>query len=84
MELKSLKRLKTLMTIHDEMSARELAEIAGYRSHTSVARVLRGESKNFGNDQALRLAAYFKVPVDDLFVVRVSTDTGENDRSDAA
>lgn len=83
MELKSLKRLKTLMEIHD-MSGRDLAEVAGYRSHTYIARVLRGEYKTIGNDHALRIAAHFKVGVDDLFLVRVSTTTGENDRSNAA
>jgi len=83
MQLKSLKRLKTLMEIH-ELSARDLAEIAGYKSHTSVVRVLRGESKNFGNDQSLRLAAYFKIPVDDLFVVRVSNGVEDSERSNAA
>lgn len=83
MQLKSLKRLKTLMEIH-ELSARDLAEVAGYKSHTSVVRVLRGQSKNFGNDQALRLAAYFKVPVDDLFVIRVSNAIEDSRQGNAA
>lgn len=83
MELKSLKRLMTLMEIH-ELSGRDLAEIAGYKSHTHMARVLRGQYKVIGNEYALRLAAYFKVGLDDLFVVRVSSATEENDRSNAA
>jgi transcriptional regulator with XRE-family HTH domain len=83
MELKSLKRLKTLMEIHD-LSGRDLAEIAGYKSHTYMARILRGEYKVLGNEHALRLAAYFKVGLDDLFVVRVSSATEDNERSDAA
>lgn len=83
MELKSLKRLRTLMEIHD-LSGRDMAEIAGYKSHTHMARVLRGEYKVLGNEHALRLAAYFKVGLDDLFVVRVSSEAGENERSDAA
>lgn len=83
MELKSLKRLKTLMEIHD-LSGRDVAEIAGYKSHTYMARVLRGEYKVLGHEHALRLAAYFKVGLDDLYVVRVSSATEENDRSDAA
>lgn len=83
MELKSLKRLRTLMEIHD-LSGRDVAEIAGYKSHTHMARVLRGQYKVLGNEHALRLAAYFKVGLDDLFVVRVSSEAGENERSDAA
>lgn len=83
MEIKSLKRLRTLMEIH-ELSGRDLAEIAGYKSHTYMARVLRGEYKVLGNEHALRLAAFFKVGLDDLFVVRVSSSTEENEESDAA
>lgn len=83
MEIRSLKRLKTLMEIH-ELSGRDLAEIAGYKSHTSIRRILRGESKTMGTDQAVAIAHYFKVIIDDLFIVRVSTDTEDNDRSNAA
>lgn len=76
MELRDLKKLKTLMVIH-EMSGRDVAEAAGYRSHTYMARVLRGEYNTMGTDMALRLAAHFKVPVDDLFLVRTSSHTGD-------
>lgn len=84
MELRSLKRLKTLMAIHDNMSGRDLAEVAGYRSHTYIARVLRGEYKVIGNDHALRIAAHFKVGVDDLFLVRTSSHTGDIEQQKAA
>jgi transcriptional regulator with XRE-family HTH domain len=84
MELRSLKRLRTLMAIHDDMSGRDLAEIAGYKSHTYIARVLRGEYKVIGNDHALRIAAYFKVGVDDLFLVRTSSHTEHIEQEQAA
>lgn len=73
MELRSLKRLKTLMAIH-EMSGRQLAQIAGYRSHTYMQRILRGEVNTMDADPALLIAHYFKVPVSDLFLTRTSTD----------
>lgn len=74
MELRSLKRLKSLMVIHDEMSGRQLAKIAGYASHTYMQRILRGEVKTMESDPALLIAHYFKVPVSDLFLTRASTD----------
>lgn len=83
MELRNLKKLKMLMELND-LSTRDLAEIAGYKSHTHIARVLRGEYKTLPPDRALRIVAFFKQGVDDLFFVRVSNDTGENDRSNAA
>lgn len=84
MELRDLKRLRTLMAIHDNMSGRDLAEVAGYRSHTYIARVLRGEYKVIGNDHALRIAAYFKVGVDDLFLVKTSSSSEDFLRMKAA
>lgn len=83
MQLKSLKRLKTLMEIHG-MSGRDVAKAAGYKSHTYMTRILRGEYDTMSPEAALRLAAHFKVGVDDLFLVRVSTDSGQTDRSNAA
>lgn len=84
MELRSLKMLRKLMLIHDDMSGRDLAQIAGYKSHTYIARVLRGEYKVIGNDHALRIAAHFKVGVDDLFLVRTSSHTEHIDQAKAA
>lgn len=74
MEIKSLKRLRTLMEIN-EVSQRQLAIAAGYKSHAYMGRILRGEVKTMDGDAALRLAAFFKVAVDDLFLIRVSSHT---------
>ena len=48
------------------VSGRQLAKAAGYRSHTHVQRVLRGEAGSVGSDPARRIALYLGVDVDDL------------------
>ena len=48
------------------VSGRQLAKAAGYRSHTHVQRVLRGEAGAVGSDPAWRIALYLGVDVDDL------------------
>lgn len=83
MELHDRKRLAKLMLIQGA-SQRQVAEAAGWRSHSYLGRLLRGEVKTLDPDAALRIAAYFGVGVDDLFVVRVSSSTGQNDRGNAA
>lgn len=83
MELRDLKKLKLLMELNG-LSTRDLAEIAGYKSHTHIARVLRGQYKTLPPERALRIVAHFKQGVDDLFFVRTSSDTGDIDRSNAA
>ncbi|WP_241769516.1 helix-turn-helix transcriptional regulator [Rhodococcus opacus] len=73
MELIDRKRLAKLMILND-VSQRQLASIAGWKSHTYMQRLLRGEVKTLNTDPALRIAHYFKVPVDDLFLTRVDTN----------
>lgn len=77
MKLIHRKRLLKLMTINDT-SQRALAQAAGYRSHAYLGKLLRGEVDTLEPEAALRIARYFKVGVDDLFVPRLSTD---NERS---
>lgn len=83
MEIRNLKRLKTLMAIHG-VSTRELSRIAGYKSHTHMARILRGDYKSLEPARALAIVAYFQVGTDDLFIVRASNQTEGNERSNAA
>lgn len=71
------KKIKKLMVIKD-VSARTLATEVGYRSHSYVTRILRGEIKNVTPEKAARIAAYLEVGVDDLFVARVSSVAGQN------
>lgn len=68
------KKIRKLMAIQ-EVSARSLAEEVGYQSHSYVTRILRGEITTVTPDRAARIARFFGVGVDDLFVPRLSTDT---------
>lgn len=73
MLLKDRKQLAKLMVIQG-VSARQLAKVAGWKSHTYMQRLLKGDAKTLGTDPALRIAHYLGVGVDDLFLVRVSND----------
>jgi transcriptional regulator with XRE-family HTH domain len=77
MKLIHRKRLLTLMTVND-VSQRQLALAAGYRSHAYMGRLLRGEVDTLEPEAALRIARFFRVGVDDLFVPRLSTDAGRS------
>ncbi|MFD6094548.1 helix-turn-helix domain-containing protein [Oerskovia sp. NPDC060338] len=76
MILKDLKQLKKLMVIQGDISGRELARVAGYRSHTYMQRLLRGEVRTLEAEPALRIAKHFGVGVDDLFLVGTSSNAG--------
>lgn len=77
MKLLDRKRLATLMVIQ-EVSQRELAEAAGWSSHSFLGRLLRGEVDTLSPDAALRIAVHLQVAVNDLFVPRLSTGSGKN------
>lgn len=66
------KRLATLMVIHG-VSQRDVAAAAKWKSHSYVGRLLRGEVKTLDIDAAVRIAHYFGVGTDDLFVSRSSS-----------
>lgn len=75
MVLKDRKQLAKLMVIQG-VSARQLARIAGWKSHSYMNRLLAGEVRTLSADPALRIAHHLGVGVDDLFLVRVSSETG--------
>lgn len=77
MKLINVKRLRTLMVVQ-EVSQRRLAMAAGYKSHAYMGRLMRGEVDTLEPEAALRIARFLGVGVDDLFVPRLSTDTGKN------
>ena len=90
MILTDRKRLAKLMVIQG-VSQRELATAAGWRAHSYLGRLLRGEVKNLESDPALRIAKYLGVGVDDLFLtevdirdVRPGQQNGRNKRGRAA
>ena len=77
------KKIQKLMVIQ-EVSARTLADEVGYASHSYITRILRGEIQTVTPERAVRIARYFGVGVDDLFVPRLSSDTGPSVKRGAA
>lgn len=75
MILKDRKQLAKLMVIQG-VSARQLSGIAGWKSHSYMNRLLSGDVRTLSTDPALRIAHHLGVGVDDLFLVRVSSDAG--------
>lgn len=67
-------RLAKLMVIQGA-SQRDVATAAGWKSHSYLGRLLRGQVTTLDNDAAVRIAHYFGVGVDDLFVARSSSTT---------
>jgi transcriptional regulator with XRE-family HTH domain len=80
MKLINRKRLATLLVVQ-EISQRQLAKAVGWKSHSYLGRLLRGDVDTLDPEVALRIAEHLGVGVDDLFVPRVSTDSGKNDKS---
>lgn len=76
MQLKNRKRLATLMAIQD-VSQRAMAEAAGWKTHSYVGRLLRGEVCTLEAEPALRIAAFLGVGIDDLFLAALSDDAGQ-------
>lgn len=74
------KKIAKLMVIQD-VSSRGLAAAAGWKSHSYVGRILRGEISTVTPERAARIARHLGVGVDDLFVTRLSTDSGKSNQS---
>lgn len=83
MELIDRKRLAKLMVIQGA-SQRDVARAAGWRSHSYLGRLLRGEERTLEVEPAARIANFFGVGVDDLFVVRASSEPRRNVKGRAA
>ena len=77
MKLTDRKRLAKLMAIQD-VSARQLAKAAGWKSHSYMNRLLSGEVSTCEPEPAVRIARHLGVGVDDLFMPRLSTDASHN------
>jgi transcriptional regulator with XRE-family HTH domain len=74
MQVRDRKKIARLMVIQDATQV-DVAGAAGWNSHSIVGRILRGEVTTVTPERAIRIANFFQVPVDDLFVTRVSTQT---------
>lgn len=83
MQLIDRKRLAKLMTIQ-EVSQREVALAAGWKSHSYLGRLLRGDVNTLETDPAVRIAHFLGVGTDDLFVARSSSDSRQNVKRKAA
>lgn len=77
MVLTDRKKLAKLMVIQD-VSQRELAKAAGWKSHSYLGRLLRGEVNTLDVEPAVRMAMYLGVGTDDLFMSRASTDVAQS------
>lgn len=74
MEVIDPKRIAKLIAIQDT-SMREVARQAGWKSHTYVQRLIKGEAKNVDVVPAVRIALFFGVGTDDLFLARSSSES---------
>ena len=80
MHLRDRKKLATLMVIQ-EKSQRQVAEAAGWASHSYLGRLLRGEVTTLEPEPALRIAKFLGVAVDDLFLTKISTSREQSHHS---
>lgn len=71
MELRDRKMLQRLMIVQD-VSNRRLALAAGWKSHSYMNRLVKGEVKTLEPEPALRIAKFLGVGVEDLFLTQVS------------
>ncbi|MFC0626115.1 helix-turn-helix domain-containing protein [Kribbella deserti] len=83
MKLIDRRKLARLLVIQ-EISQRQLASDIGWKSHSYLGRLLRGEVDTLEPEAALRIAERLKVGVDDLFVPRVSTHSAQPARRRSA
>lgn len=77
MQLRDREKLVRLMDIQG-VSQRELAIAAGWRSHTYIQRLIKGQANGLKTKPAARIARRLGVGIDDLFVTRLSTDTTQS------
>lgn len=83
MQIRDHKKLQTLAVIQDR-SHREIAEAIGWKSHSYVGRIMRGQIKTIDPDAAVRWAHLFGVAVNDLFLTRSSKNPVRHEQENAA
>ncbi len=77
MQVRDYRKLARLALIQDA-SHRDIAAAVGWTSHSYVGRILRGKVNNVDPEAAVRMAHFFGVAVDDLFLTRSSKNPGRN------
>lgn len=83
MQVIDRKRLAKLMVIQG-VSQRELSTAAGWKSHSYLGRILRGEVTTLEPEPAARIACTLGVGMDDLFMPRMSSQTARHGRGGRA
>ena len=74
MQVKDADLLRRLLE-SKQMTARQLSRDMGWKSHSYLNRILSGEIRTVKPEAAVKLAYLLQVPVDLIFVPRVSGDT---------
>lgn len=80
MIVKDHKKLAQLMDFR-EVTHRDLAAAAGYKAHSYISRLTRGEVASLTTDAALRIAHHLGVAVEDLFLPDSSSNSGRSNQS---
>lgn len=83
MQVRDHRKIAKLMLIQG-VSQRELARALGHGAHSYVGRIARGEVRSVSPEVAARIASFFGVGVDDLFLVRMSNNGGHSDQTRSA
>lgn len=77
LQVRDRAKIERLLVARDA-SRRQLAQAAGYASHAYVNRILNGDVQVVQYDRARRIARFLKADLDELFMLRTSTDTGRS------
>ena len=83
MQLYDRKKLARLMIVQG-VSQRQLAQAIGWKSHSYLGRLLRGDVNTLEKEPALLIAKTLGVGTDDLFLTKTSSDTRRNGKQVAA
>ena len=76
MLVKDRKKLARLIEIQ-EVSKRQVARAAGWKSHTYLLRLLNGTATTLEPEHAVRIATFLHVDLYDLFLPKVSSGSGQ-------
>lgn len=83
MQVRDHRKLARLAVIQG-VSHRDIAEAVGWKAHSYVGRILRGEVRTLTTDAAVKWALLMNVAVDDLFLAKSSRKPGRSVQRDAA
>ncbi|UZF57668.1 helix-turn-helix domain-containing protein [Gordonia polyisoprenivorans] len=81
MILKDRKKLASILIVQD-ISQRELARAAGWRSHSYMQRLLKGEARTVDAEAAVRISHRLGLPLEHLFLTVVSEKGGQDVHTD--